>query len=671
MITRADTLMRTPSRIGVRHGAAFVITIGIALAVFAVAFAADWRLPGLYMDAVNPEYIIPGIFDPTAPGNRPWILPGNQLLSRFPVFTGTIYHGSAQLYFALPFMALLGADVATLRIVQGVVGGLILLLMALYAGRSSIGFKRALAAAPMALLALDPSFVMALRTQAYSCLFPLVPLLASILLLRDWNEKPRKALRLFASGVLFGLSVFSYFVFAFFLPALVWMLLGERGAARIQERLREIFAWFAGGAVGYLPFLAGVIFLERSLGGLKALAHWLRDHSNHLHVMGASNGVADHLLAVYTDARGVITGKWPWMMVLQHHAGDVTGSLKAGILIALPLLALAFVRRYEPGEKRAIAAPLIFTVSFLACATIFGERLDGHHYTVILPFLYAAFGGACALLWPSPRERMRSNTRAAASIAIVLLLAVAGANAFNLAHFLRDLRASGGAGLYSDAIDRFAAEVQANDPNATVYLPDWGHVMPFMFLTQARVAQIDSIDPRRIARETCEGKPQIVVFNGIDNADKLGVVKQLASQPDPAITVWSQRDGKPVFQSARFPPRTDCGAESAAADVAAAATEAADVPSISVTPATSSDCGFLSPMVATVRWNAGNPALRRAEIWLTPIGGALQPWISGSDRGEGKTGVWALPGMKFVLVDPATMQHLAETEIGKIPCPVR
>src|SRR4030095_11424142 len=157
----------------------------LALVVCPGASALDWRVPGLYMDAVNPEYIIPGILDPSAPGHRPWILPGNNFLSRFPVFTGSIYHGSTQLYFALPFMALLGADIATLRIVQGLAGCLILLLLALYAGRLNAGLKGALAALSVVLLALDPSFVMALRTQAYSCMFPLFLLLASALILND------------------------------------------------------------------------------------------------------------------------------------------------------------------------------------------------------------------------------------------------------------------------------------------------------------------------------------------------------------------------------------------------------------------------------------------------------------------------------------------------------
>jgi len=671
MSSSATTIQRQLPRSGERHARALAIVVLAALAVFAIAFALDWRLPGLYMDAVNPEYFLPGILDPSAPGNRPWILPGNLLASRFPVFTGSIYHGSTQLYFALPFMALLGVDLATLRLVQGLVGCVILALMALYTGRSLSATKGALAASSMVLLALDPSFVMALRTQAYSCLFPLMLLLASMLLLRDGRDRPWRGLRLVVGGALFGLSVFSYFIFAFFLPALVWMLFGRSGAASVGRRVLDAILWAFGCIVGYLPFAAGMFLIKHRLGGFKALLHWLRDHGDHLQMMGANISVLDRILTVLADARSVVTGKWPWLMILQHHSGDFMGSLKAGVLIALPLLVLFFTRRTQTGDKHPLPAPLLFVCSFLACASIFGERLDGHHYTTILPFLYAAFGCACALLWPFERGNavMHASRRelGAASIVLLALLGVGSMNLLNFLHFHRDLEASGGAGLYSDAIDRFSLDVLANEPRATVYFPEWGYVMPFMFLTRASVAQLDSIDPRRIQREVCDGKAQIVVFTGVANSEKVDLVTQLARQPKPDVASWSQRDGVPVFQAARFAPRTDCGETTAtvATDVGG------DAPSIEVDPASSSTCAFLAPITATVRWNAKIPSLQRAEVWIVPNGGKLQPWTGGKERDEARTGPWAIPGMRFVLVDPVTRQHLAATEINAVPCPLQ
>jgi hypothetical protein len=659
----------TPARARTIASRAPMLATAAALAVFAIAYALDWRLPGLYMDAVNPEYIIPGIFDPKAPGHHPWILPGNLIWSRFPLFTAQIYHGSTQLYFALPLMALFGVDVGTLRIAQGAAGFLILLLLALHMRRAGAPAKSAVATAALLPLALDPSFVVALRTQAYSCLFPLLLLLTAMLLVRDWQAKPMRAMRLLASGVIYGISVFSYFIFAFFFPALVWLLLSER-RQKARGDMRWLALWLLACAVGYFPVVGGLIRVAQAMGSYQTMLRWLHRHSDSLHPLGEGGGALDRVQMMLTVARGVLTGRWPWLTVLQHHAGDVTGSLKAALLVAVPIVALVATRSMPRDERRPIVVPLVFVASFLACASVFGNRLDGHHYTTILPFLYAAFGAACAALWPDARSTAspRVTSRALPAAGIVLLAAVGTMNAFNLAHFHRDLEKSGGAGLYSDAIDRFSHHVAKDDPDATAYFPDWGYVMPFVFVTRAAVPQRDSVDPLRIARESCAGRPQIVAFTGDDNAAKFDVVTALAGQAPPAITTWSQRDGVPVFQSARYAPRNDC------VDVAKEGPPPAPPigagPSIAVAPAAASDCSFLSPVMATVHWDAGNPALERVEVWITVPGGKPKIWAAGKARDESSTGQWAIAGIAFTLIDPVTQESLAHTEIARIACPV-
>ena len=233
-----------------------------------------------------------------------------------------------------------------------------------------------------------------------------------------------------------------------------------------------------------------------------------------------------------------------------------------------------------------------------------------------------------AAWWTRPRET--ATARVAAASGFALLAVVAVMNTFNLAHFHRDLEASGGAAMYSDAIDRFAHRVARDDPDATAYFPDWGYVMPFVFVTRARLAWLDSVDPDRIARESCTGKPQVVVFTGAGNAAKFDVIASLAHQPPPAITTWAQRDGVPVFQSARYAPRTDCTDIPPAS--APPAPEIGPGPAIAVAPAAASDCDFLSPFRATARWDAGNPALSYVEAWIAAPGAKSKPWTGGAER---------------------------------------
>src|SRR5688572_26453027 len=73
------------------------------------------HLPGLYMDSVNPEYMIPEILYAENPTFDKWLTPGNVLHGRFPVFSGPIYHGSLQVYATLPFLSLAGVNIESFR----------------------------------------------------------------------------------------------------------------------------------------------------------------------------------------------------------------------------------------------------------------------------------------------------------------------------------------------------------------------------------------------------------------------------------------------------------------------------------------------------------------------------------------------------------------------------
>ncbi len=117
--------------------------------------------------------------------------------------------------------------------------------------------------------------------------------------------------------------------------------------------------------------------------------------------------------------------------------------------------------------------------------------------------------------------------------------------------------ATGGVRLYSDAIDRFAREVRRQDPAPAVYTPDWGFAMPMAFLTDAAPVR-GVVNVRAIQKGTCRNIPQLVVFAGTGNEGKLWGIAGLARRPIERITTWSQRDGVPVFQVARFAPTRSC-----------------------------------------------------------------------------------------------------------------
>jgi hypothetical protein len=56
-----------------------------ALVIFIIGLCSDSTLPGVYMDGVNPDYMVVPIVNPEAKSFPIWILDGNYWLGRFPI----------------------------------------------------------------------------------------------------------------------------------------------------------------------------------------------------------------------------------------------------------------------------------------------------------------------------------------------------------------------------------------------------------------------------------------------------------------------------------------------------------------------------------------------------------------------------------------------------------
>lgn len=642
-----------------------------ACALLVGLYSRDWGLPGLYVDAVNPEYLIPGIVDP--PGSLVFSVPGNRLGGRFPVFTTTLYHGSVQLYAALPFMAVFGTSHLTLRLFQLLVGLAILLLALALARRGRIGAPAVVALCAAGTLAAEPSFVLALRTQAYSILFSVIPLLASVWLLLGWRAARRPRLHLFLSGALFGIATFGYFVIAFFLPAMIWLALRRDAAheTRPARRWRAPALWLGGVVVGELPFILGIVLLATEVGGLGPMADYLGDTGSALQQGSGTSGPLSRLDTMLGFFWSAATSEWPQLQILQLERSGPLDDVKAGLLVGLPLLCLA-LRIGSRAERRALAVPISLVASYLVGSylvllTSYAGRIGGHHFPTVMPLLYLAFGMACATLWPAHAgAAWRRATRSWADVARgagvgAAILAVLTIALVSQERLHRDLSRTGGASLYSDAIDRFAASVDRETPDATIHAPDFGFQQSLAFLSDASpirpVVQVGEIQTLG-----CSDKPQLVVLDHVRNKDRLGLLSRLIGPPMHVAT-WFQRDGRPVFQVARFGGGRACAGAGPGLAPGAGPALALDPPAFPV-------CSFLGQgSVVRVRWRAG-PGVSAVALVATPPGGPAARWATGRRRGAAQTGPWAVPGMAFTLVDPATSRILARAVLARSPCPL-
>jgi len=546
---------------------------GLPLAVLALGMILEWGLPGLYMDAINPEYLARWILDGND-GPR-YILPGNALFGRVPVFTGSVYHGSTQLFFALPFFATFGVNLASFRLVQFVVGAtivtLIIRLFVLYI-ESTVGLIGGLAAGT--LVAVDPGFILALRTQAYSCIFPMSLIFGSLVVLRLWCGPPRRA-RLVAAGVMIGLAGFSYFIMFLFLPAILLMVWQECNYDGVRRRFRSILACCAGVCVGYLPFFIGIALIRIDLGSFGATVDFLRNMSGELHIAASNRGVSARLLTTYRSSKGSLDGGWVSQTMLGSSETAVgTARFVVSVAVVVAGLVGSFFLDRRDGARRLLHGFVLLMVSFVMLAIGFGDRLQGHHFAVLVPVWVGAFAAGGAVLAQLVRSWVvghaglaglavsRSGGRSVrvASASIVVVVSTVGLMAVvDQISVRRVLRETGGVNLYSDAITALGVDLAAHGHGVSVLMSDWGYIMPLQFLSggDASIGDLNTDVPGSVRTEACRVGSVIVISSYPSNLD----YSEIAESSETSIVRaerWHERRGPALFDLIEFGDPIGC-----------------------------------------------------------------------------------------------------------------
>jgi len=395
-------------------------TAAALLILLAFAFAVAWQIqwPGLYMDAVNPDYLVVDVLHGVRDAHPIWILPGNLIAGRFPLLT-SLYHGTLQVWLALPFVALFGASVTTLRIAQAAAGAAILLLMFAWLRRRG-GAPAWLAALPVLALALDPVFVYAFRTQLYIQLSPVALLLGAILsgtrALDPSNALPPSSRRrwLFVAGLCFGLSVFGYFIFAFFAPVLgIALLMAQRRSGPTRLPWWQTVACSTLGAlIGTMGYWYGYARIAGAQGGLRGFVDYFATYQNSLSAFERHRDVAETLRYFASLIEAVFSNAWQHSLMFRESWPEPGSTLKSLLLLVLPALLwiVAEMRKRGSGELRLTLA---LFASYPIVALLFGDRLSGHHFVVLLPLAYLALAWGLFGLFPSRSSRLHAVPTAA------------------------------------------------------------------------------------------------------------------------------------------------------------------------------------------------------------------------------------------------------------------
>ncbi len=212
------------------------------------------------------------------------------------------------------------------------------------------------------------------------------------------------------------------------------------------------------------------------------------------------------------------------------------------VTIIYLVLSLMFVRRFT-------GILFIFGI-FLGMVCLFmtfGNRLYFHHVALTLPLLYLAL----ALCIEYIAGAISSVPWAQWALALPFLLLGIG-NAIDRQRVMLALERTGGVGLASDAIERFAGDSLRNPDDTFGFFPDWGVFMPFEMVTGGQIPLLTEFSPEAARRKLCEGQDALLAIVNEQGVDRLARWIDAVGWGSPEIVVYRQRDNVPVLTSVRW-----------------------------------------------------------------------------------------------------------------------
>ncbi|MEO8536209.1 MAG: hypothetical protein ABI533_01690 [Betaproteobacteria bacterium] len=545
--------MTQPAAGPARVAALPILVLGVLL-VYAAWATHDIELPGIYMDSVNPDYLVAKLLNRAhAEPLIAWVLPGNYLADRFPVLV-SMYHGLQQFWLGLPLYAIFGMSVAGIRLTHMAFGIAVLVATMVLLARARVPVW--IAGLAGIALAFDPAFVFAYRTQSYITMSPVAWLLLSMALLADGvHPATHTASRHVASGVCCGFAVLGYFVYAFYVPAmLLWIVATSRVATpgAVSTRWRDAVGWLSGVAFGCAYYALGYALVARKLGGgIAGLAAYVTESSKRLDAFGAALPLGERVSATAAFAEAALTNAWGHALMFGPREPQPFSTIKLTLLISAPVALLAYAElrnRSTPLLRLLIALPL----SFCALALAFGDLLGGHHFVSLLPLAYAALATGLAAALPAGLPLDCARRRASSVLATAGLLTLAAINVAGSQREFETLERTGGVGLYSDAVNRLARDIDALPRRPLAVFPDWGLALPVTLITGGRVASSAVVIPGEARRWLCSGRDVVIAIVGADDAGRFAAWSRAFDWAPPRVVTYAQRDGVAVAQLGVF-----------------------------------------------------------------------------------------------------------------------
>lgn len=506
----------------------------LPVAAFFTLALVQARLPGLYMDAVNPDFVAAQLLHHSARQ------PGAGIPSKIFPILGGLYYGAQNLYVGLPIFALFGCNIITLRIAQALFGAM--LIAALYLVSVRLTRSRMLAFACTLGLATDLAFTASFRTQFYIVMGAAAWLFAALALALPTGTRSdfgRK--RLLLSGACTGLACYGYFVLGFFIPGMFLLIVWRR-----RDGWRDLPVWLTGLMIGLLPYVLGYLSLLVKLKGLEPTLAFVRYMLGQLHPFDAGGASHGNLAYAWNMIQLSVMDRGNEAMIFGHPLPSGWPMTKyAGFLISLAVMSiLLVVRVIRRSDKLVQTLPALLPWSFIGIASLFGNRLWAHHFSVLVPFAYLL--GTLLLLECLDALRASHSLRRAI-IAAALCIGI-GCNLMQQTTFHQELARTGGTGKMPEALNTLAEEARASPPHVAYLFPEWGFYASFNFLTGNRVRYADNVEAHTLTQLRHRGYSTFrLAFWDEADYERYRQIMLDAGAQNITERVYTRRDGVPAF----------------------------------------------------------------------------------------------------------------------------
>ncbi|MET0332084.1 MAG: hypothetical protein ABW154_11725 [Dyella sp.] len=498
--------------------------------VFLSCIAVQIQLPGLYMDAVNPDFIA-----------AQWLHhhlrnPSAALPSKIFPLLGNLYHGVQNAYVALPFLAILGFSVTSLRLAQALFG--VILLIAFHGITRLLSRSPWLGLAATLGLATELAFSASFRTQFYIVMGGATWLFVSLRLLYSLPTQSRPGRRILWAGFFSGLAGYGYFVLFFFAPGMLAIVILRKGANR-----HLTLCWILGFAFGLSPFVFGYISLALKLHGIGPMLHYVGNLVGQLHPFASGSAnfyYAWHMVTLALSDAGnesmifgePLLGWWGGIKVL------------VGTLSTLGTLILLAILLWRRDPRRYTLLPVLLPVSYLLMATLFGHRLWAHHFCVLVPFVYLL--PLC--LWTVTTQLLSTSTRLRLAVFLILTALCLTINLAQQVSFQRALAISGGYGKSVEALNELGIAARRAGPDVAYVFPEWGFFTSFCILTGNQVRYVIDLEPATLTKLKQQGYRELRLFYW-EPPSVEGYRQQLqqAGLIETSTQQFKTRDDKPAF----------------------------------------------------------------------------------------------------------------------------